>query len=44
MQILCDGAGCLTRLGDTGDSLTAYDSAHLTDRASIFVVARFLPR
>ena len=41
IQVLCDDAGCLTRTGNTGDSLTAYDRAHLTDRASIFVVTGF---
>ncbi len=39
--ILCDAAGCVTRLGQTGDSLIAWDYAHLTDAGSRFLVARF---
>ncbi|MDK2351642.1 MULTISPECIES: acyltransferase family protein [Pseudomonas aeruginosa group] len=40
-RILCDDEGCLTRLGDTGDQLTAWDYGHLTDAASVFLVGRF---
>jgi peptidoglycan/LPS O-acetylase OafA/YrhL len=40
-DILCNDAGCLTMVGDTPDTLTAWDKAHLTIAASRYVVARF---
>ncbi|HBN9876369.1 TPA: acyltransferase [Pseudomonas aeruginosa] len=40
-RILCDSKGCLTRLGDSGDLLIAWDYGHLTDAASVFLVSRF---
>ena len=42
MRIFCDESGCLTRLGETGDSITSYDSSgHLTPRGAKFLVAQF---
>ncbi|HEX7889238.1 MAG TPA: acyltransferase family protein [Ramlibacter sp.] len=41
MQIMCDATGCLARLGETGDKLTAWDEAHLTTAGSEFLVSRF---
>jgi hypothetical protein len=41
INILCNASGCITRLGDTGDKLIAWDYAHLTEMGSRFVVARF---
>ena len=38
---LCNYEGCLTRLGDTLDSLVQYDTTHLTSKGSSFVVSRF---
>jgi hypothetical protein len=40
-KILCDANGCLTKVGDTGASLTAWDVGHLTRSGSEFLVARF---
>lgn len=40
-DIFCDSDGCLTRLGSTGDTLTAWDYGHLTKSGSIFLVSRF---
>jgi peptidoglycan/LPS O-acetylase OafA/YrhL len=41
IKILCNGSGCITRLGNTGDTLIAWDYAHLTEIGSRFVVSRF---
>lgn len=41
MKILCNDSGCLTRLGENGSSLTAWDYGHLTNTASEFLVSRF---
>ena len=38
--ILCDGEGCLTRLGDTLLDLVVFDDAHLNAHASEYVVAK----
>jgi hypothetical protein len=38
---LCNASGCMTRLGDTGDTLIAWDYAHLTEMGSRFVVSKF---
>jgi len=43
MAILCDRDGCLTRLGDTSDSLLQWDSGHLTTQGSRYLVSRFPP-
>lgn len=40
-KILCDEIGCITRLGETGDTLVSWDSAHLTNVGSIFLVSKF---
>jgi peptidoglycan/LPS O-acetylase OafA/YrhL len=40
-DILCNKDGCITRLGATGDTLTAWDNSHLTARSSEFLVSRF---
>jgi hypothetical protein len=41
IKILCNEQGCMTRLGNTGDTLMAYDHIHLTDKASQFLVSKF---
>jgi peptidoglycan/LPS O-acetylase OafA/YrhL len=41
IRILCNEQGCITRLGETGDTLTAYDHVHLTTMGSQFLVSRF---
>ncbi len=40
-KILCNEYGCLTRLGETGDTLTASDYGHLTEVGSRFLVSKF---
>ena len=40
-SILCDPDGCLTRVGDTPDKITAWDRVHWTIAASRYVVSRF---
>ena len=40
---LCNPQGCLTRLGETGDTLIGWDHAHLTDAGSRFLVGK-IPR
>ena len=39
--ILCNPDGCLTRLGDTGDSLIQWDESHLTKMGFEFVASKF---
>jgi peptidoglycan/LPS O-acetylase OafA/YrhL len=39
-KILCNKEGCLTRLGDSSDTLTACDYGHLTETGSRFLVSR----
>lgn len=41
IRILCNEDGCITRLGETGDTLMAYDHVHLTTKGSQFLVSRF---
>lgn len=41
IAILCNDGGCITRLGETGDTLTAKDSTHLTEVSSRFLVSQF---
>jgi len=41
IKILCNEGGCMTILGETGDTLTAYDHVHLTTKGSQFLVSKF---
>jgi hypothetical protein len=41
-DILCDDEGCLARIGENGSILTAIDLGHLTEPASILLVASIL--
>lgn len=43
MSALCNTEGCLTRVGDKPDELTAWDSIHLTSAGSVFLVDRIFP-
>jgi hypothetical protein len=40
-NIFCNEQGCLTRFGDTADTLTTWDSSHLTEIGSKFLVSHF---
>ena len=41
LSILCDDRGCLTRTGNTPDTVTSFDYDHLSSAGSIFAVSRF---
>ena len=43
-DVLCDAAGCLTRIGDAAGDLSASDQAHLTERASVFLIESIIDR
>lgn len=40
-KILCNETGCITKLGETGDTLITWDSEHLTNIGSVFLVSKF---
>lgn len=40
-KILCNDIGCLTRTGNDGGSLTAFDNSHLTEVGADYVVSHF---
>jgi hypothetical protein len=40
-KILCNSEGCMTMLGDSPDTVVAWDDSHLTNAGSHFVVAHF---
>jgi hypothetical protein len=40
-KILCNSEGCITMLGDSSDTVAAWDDSHLTNAGSDFVVAHF---
>lgn len=41
IQILCKEEGCLIRTGESGNTITAWDSEHFTDWGSRYLVAQF---
>jgi hypothetical protein len=41
VKILCNDAGCITRFGDTSDTLASFDGGHFTEVASKYVVSQF---
>jgi peptidoglycan/LPS O-acetylase OafA/YrhL len=41
VKILCDDSGCITRFGDTSDTLASFDGGHFTEFASKYVVSKF---
>lgn len=41
-QIFCDVNGCLTRLGESGDTITFWDCCHLTDAGSRFLMTNLV--
>lgn len=41
ISILCNENGCITRFGETGETLSAKDSTHLTEVSSRFLVSQF---
>jgi hypothetical protein len=43
-DILCNAAGCLTRIGDAAGDLTASDQVHLTEKGSVFLIGTIIDR
>jgi peptidoglycan/LPS O-acetylase OafA/YrhL len=43
-DVMCNAEGCLTRIGDQAADLTASDKIHLTEKASIVLVAAIIDR
>lgn len=41
-SILCDKNGCITKLGESGDTLIAWDYGHLTSIGSQYLISHFL--
>lgn len=41
VDVLCEQGACLTRVGDKGSAITAWDSEHLTDSGSEYLISRF---
>ena len=41
INILCNPLGCITRFGDTADTLASFDGGHFTEAASKYVVGQF---
>jgi len=40
-NILCNDLGCITRFGETPESLASFDGGHFTSMTSVYVVTRF---
>ncbi|WP_342740847.1 acyltransferase family protein [Bradyrhizobium sp. B117] len=43
-DVLCDASGCLTRLGPTASDLTSSDTVHLTEGASLLLIAGLIDK
>ena len=43
-DVFCNAQGCLTRIGDAAADITASDQVHITEKASIFLVASIIDR
>ena len=41
VNILCNAEGCITRFGETGDTLESIDAGHFTKMTSRYVVFQF---
>ncbi len=44
INILCNEGGCLTKVGSSPSAITAWDTVHLTELASEYVVSRFISK
>jgi len=40
-KIMCNELGCITKLGESGDKLVAWDLGHLTETGSLYLVSHF---
>jgi len=43
-DVFCNAQGCLTRIGDAAADITASDQVHITEKASIFLIASIIDR
>lgn len=43
-DVFCNAQGCLTRIGDAAADITVSDQVHITEKASIFLVASIIDR
>jgi peptidoglycan/LPS O-acetylase OafA/YrhL len=43
-DVFCNAQGCLTRIGDAAADLTVSDQVHITEKASIFLIASIIDR
>jgi hypothetical protein len=43
-DVFCNAQGCLTRIGDAAADIPASDQVHITEKASIFLVASIIDR
>ncbi|MFH0302826.1 acyltransferase family protein [Bradyrhizobium sp. 31Argb] len=43
-DVLCNGEGCLTRIGDSAGDITASDGIHLTEKGSTYLVDAVIDR
>jgi peptidoglycan/LPS O-acetylase OafA/YrhL len=41
-EVMCNAEGCLTRIGDTAEDLSASDQVHLSEKASVFLVGSII--
>lgn len=41
VNILCNDSGCITRFGDSSETLASFDGGHFTEVASKYVVSKF---
>ncbi len=43
-ETLCNADGCLARIGDTAQDISASDQVHLTEKGSIFLIQSIIGR
>jgi peptidoglycan/LPS O-acetylase OafA/YrhL len=43
-NVLCNGEGCLTRIGDSAGDITASDGIHLTEKGSVYLIDAVIGR
>ncbi len=43
-DVFCNAQGCLTRIGDAAADITVSDQVHITEKASVFLIASIIDR
>ena len=43
-DVMCDTDGCLTRIGDSANDISASDQVHLTEKGSVFLVRSIIDK